>query len=261
MVFYFTGTGNSLYVAKRIDQNPISIPQALRSENLHFHSDSIGIVCPIYGSEPPYMVQEFLKRAQFETNYLYIIMTYGCSNGAAMQIIRKIAEECHLSLAYTRTVKMVDNYLPGFDMDAEKAIDKKVDLQMADILRDLSNRKYDLEETKPEDMVVYQNYLAFTAEHPDQGWKQVKFSTTEKCNGCGLCAQVCSGNCIQIKDGRAFHSGINCQVCLACIHHCPQNAVQLSVQEVNPNARYIHPQISIKEILAANHWEDDKKTL
>lgn len=180
MVFYFTGTGNSLYVAKRIDQNPISIPQALRSGNLHFHSDSIGIVCPIYGSEPPYMVQEFLKRAQFETNYLYIIMTYGCSNGAAMQIIRKIAEECHLSLAYTRTVKMVDNYLPGFDMDAEKAIDKKVDLQMADILRDLSNRKYDLEETKPEDMAVYQNYLAFTAEHPDQGWKQVKLSTTEQ---------------------------------------------------------------------------------
>ena len=54
-------------------------------------------------------------------NSLYVIMTYGCSNGAAMQIIRKIAAECHLPLAYTRTVKMVDNYLPGFDMEAEKA--------------------------------------------------------------------------------------------------------------------------------------------
>lgn len=261
MVFYFTGTGNSLYVAKQIEQNPVSIPQALHSGDLHFQSDSIGIVCPIYGSEPPYMVQEFLKRAQFETDYLYIIMTYGCSNGAAMQIIRKIAEECRLSLAYTRTIKMVDNFLPGFDMAAEKAADKKVKRQMADILHDLSNRKRDLEEVQPEDMAVYQNYLAFTAKHPDQGWKQIKLCTTEKCNGCGLCVQVCPGGCIQIKDGHAVRSGRNCQVCLACVHHCPQNAVRLNVPEVNPNERYIHPEISVKEIAAANHWKGGKSTL
>ncbi len=30
MVFYFTGTGNSLYVAKRLEENPISIPQVMR---------------------------------------------------------------------------------------------------------------------------------------------------------------------------------------------------------------------------------------
>ena len=30
MVFYFTGTGNSLYVAKQLDETRISIPQ--RSE-------------------------------------------------------------------------------------------------------------------------------------------------------------------------------------------------------------------------------------
>lgn len=28
MTFYFTATGNSLYVAKQLDESPISIPQA-----------------------------------------------------------------------------------------------------------------------------------------------------------------------------------------------------------------------------------------
>lgn len=36
MVFYFTGTGNSLYVAKQLEANPESIPQVLRGEKLEF---------------------------------------------------------------------------------------------------------------------------------------------------------------------------------------------------------------------------------
>ena len=48
MVFYFTGTGNSLYVSKQLEENPISIPQIIRKQNLEFFADSIGIVTPIY---------------------------------------------------------------------------------------------------------------------------------------------------------------------------------------------------------------------
>ena len=34
MVFYFTGTGNSLYVAKQLEEKRISIPQAIHEEEL-----------------------------------------------------------------------------------------------------------------------------------------------------------------------------------------------------------------------------------
>ena len=34
MIFYFTGTGNSLYVAKELDENYISIPQVIRQEKI-----------------------------------------------------------------------------------------------------------------------------------------------------------------------------------------------------------------------------------
>ena len=49
MVFYFTGTGNSLYIAKHIEETPISIPQIIHKENQTYSAESIGIVAPIYG--------------------------------------------------------------------------------------------------------------------------------------------------------------------------------------------------------------------
>ena len=36
MVFYFTGTGNSLYIAKQIEKDPVSIPQVMRKDPLEF---------------------------------------------------------------------------------------------------------------------------------------------------------------------------------------------------------------------------------
>lgn len=77
MIFYFTGTGNSLYIAKQIEANPISIPQMIHKENQEYFADSIGIVAPIYGHEVPQMVKEFLKKAVFHTDYLYMILAYG----------------------------------------------------------------------------------------------------------------------------------------------------------------------------------------
>ena len=63
MVFYFTGTGNSLYIAKQLAECPVSIPQAMKQETLDFTDERIGIVAPIYGHEMPQMVKDFLKKA------------------------------------------------------------------------------------------------------------------------------------------------------------------------------------------------------
>lgn len=86
MVFYFTGTGNSLYVAKELDEEIKSIPQAIRQERLEFSADSIGIVCPVYGHEMPGMVKEFIRRAALDTGYLFIVLTYGAHHGGAAEI-------------------------------------------------------------------------------------------------------------------------------------------------------------------------------
>lgn len=83
MLFYFTGTGNSLYAAKRIEKNPLSIPQVMQGTELDFSAEQIGIVAPIYGHEVPPMVKEFLRKAKFHTDYFYMVLTYGNRHGGA----------------------------------------------------------------------------------------------------------------------------------------------------------------------------------
>ncbi len=252
MVFYFTATGNSLYVARRLDPDPISIPQALRREDLTFRDEAIGIVCPDYGSELPYMVRDFLRKARFETDYLYLILTYGSSSGASMELLRQFAEENHIPLVYVRSVRMVDNYLPAFDMEKEKAMDKKLEQQLAPILQDVAEKKHFWERTALKDRMVYKGYCAMVKAHPEMGWKQLKLKAGEGCNGCGICTQVCPAGCIQVDSGRAVHTGEGCQVCLACIHACPQKAIGMSVPEPNPASRYRNPQVTLQDLIAAN---------
>lgn len=68
MVFYFTGTGNSLYVTKRVEEKPVSIPQIIKNETLEFTADAIGIEVPVYGHEMPPMVKDILHKAEFHTD-------------------------------------------------------------------------------------------------------------------------------------------------------------------------------------------------
>ena len=90
-VFYFTATGNSLAVAKRIGGTLISIPQVVDSENLHYKDDAIGIVFPVYGWTTPVMVGRFLDKVKFEADYIFAIGTYGNIPGAAMYHLQKRA--------------------------------------------------------------------------------------------------------------------------------------------------------------------------
>ena len=50
LVFYFTATGNDLYVARQFSSNPLSIPQVMRElghGQMQWEADEIGIVYPI----------------------------------------------------------------------------------------------------------------------------------------------------------------------------------------------------------------------
>ena len=83
-IFYFTGTGNSLAVAKKFNGEWISIPQVVkRKSTLAYRDEAIGIVFPLYCLNPPKMVCEFLSRAKFQIDYLFAIATYGNLAGAS----------------------------------------------------------------------------------------------------------------------------------------------------------------------------------
>ena len=251
MVFYFTGTGNSLYIAKQIEREPISIPQIMQRECLEFTAERIGIVAPVYGHEVLTMVKEFLRKSVFYTNYFYMILTYGNRHGGAAELAKKLCDECGVSVNYINVILMADNWLPGFDMDEQKKIDKKVEENMDKILFDLAKRKNMISEVTDIDRAAHQQFLDRMSQMPADVWQHL-LRVTENCVGCGTCEKVCPSSSIHVVDGKAVHIPGNCQTCLACAHACPQKAIQLTIPEANPDARYRNEHISLHEIMESN---------
>lgn len=259
MVFYFTATGNSMYVARQLEENAVSIPQAIHG-TLQFKAEIIGVVCPVYGHEMPAMVKDFLKRAVFDTGYFYLVLTYGRIHGGAAELAETYLMGVGKKADYINTIMMVDNYLPGFDMNEQIAMDaeKKVDEHIAAIRSDIEGKRRWKQEITQADRDWHQKFLERQSGVPADFWANL-YQVTEECIGCGICMRVCPAGCIELKEQHAVHipadeqGNIVCQTCMACIHHCPKNAIRLTMSEKNPDARYRNEHIRLPEIVAANN--------
>lgn len=53
------------------------------------------------------------------------------------------------------------------------------------------------------------------------------FFASYKCNGCGLCAEMCPTGSVTMKGGRPYWS-LTCESCMRCMGFCPQQAVEAS---------------------------------
>ncbi len=252
MVFYFTATGNCLYAARQLDKNTMSIPQVMRSRLRHFSDDAIGIVYPIFGHRPPELVRRFLREVTLDTPYLYIIPTYGARHANAVDIVSDICREAGKTPAYIHTLLMVDNYLPAFDMDEQRAMDKHVDEQLAGIKADIGAGKHYIEPVTDADREAHEQFLAYEKSLPSDTLNGLVYAT-DRCIGCGVCSRVCPGGCIHMAGGRAVFDYTNCQGCLACAHACTQRAIALRIPERNPNARYRNEHVTVQDIIYANN--------
>ena len=251
MIFYFTGTGNSLYVAKQIEDDPISIPQEMKKEKQEYQAESIGIVAPIYGHELPEMVKDFLKKNTFHTDYFYMILTYGNRHGGAAELAKQVCDECKIKVQYINVIMMVDNWLPSFDMNEQVKLDKHVEEHIKEILCDLKERKNKISKVTEKDRAAHQEFLSRMSHMPEDAWQHL-LKITDGCIGCGICEKVCPSASIHVVDGKAVHTPGNCQTCLACAHACPQKVIKLAIPEVNEEARYRNEHISLQEIINAN---------
>lgn len=260
LVFYFTATGNSLYVAKQLEETPVSIAQAIHDDPMLYQAEKIGIVCPVFGHEVPALVREFLEKADFQTSYFYMILTYGNRHGGAAELAENMLEQLGIRPSYINVVWMVDNYLPAFDMEEQKKLDKQTDAQIRRIREDIeAGRKYRSPVTD-KDRAAHREFLAYATGMPEDTMQKL-YRITEDCIGCEICTRVCPKQCFTMDGHKSVWHYENCISCMACIHACPMMAIRLNIPEKNPKARYRNEHISICEIVDANDQLKNKKSI
>ncbi len=161
MVFYFTATGNSLYVAKYFSEHPVSIPQIMQGTRRQFADDSIGIICPVYAGQPPKLVLRFLQESDFQTDYFYMILTYGHDQSDSPEFTARLVKQYGIRVDYIGTIKMVDNYLPVFDMEEEMAIEKRVEEQLFAEKKAVDGREQKIPEATEEGRALHARSIIF----------------------------------------------------------------------------------------------------
>lgn len=247
VILYFSATGNSKYVAKRIaeatDDEIVSIPDCMDGGRCDFKDEAIGIVVPTYFWSLPSIIDEFLEKASFEASYLFFVATFGTTPGATGKLANKKISDRKIDAYFA--VKMVDNYTPIFDISTKDLQDKYL-VDTEKLIDDI------IAKVKAKEHVSHMNgstpaFLSTLIAKPiynARGRKTCRFRVEDTCIGCGLCEKKCPVHAIEMKGGRPIWVKDSCVMCLGCLHRCPKFSIQCG-SKTKAHGQYLNPNVNV----------------
>lgn len=119
MVFYFSGTGNSLQVAKALAENDDLLNISTTIPNI-FTADNIGFVFPVYCGIIPPFVEKFIENSTFNSGYIWLVATCGGSEGKSFNHLQQLLLKKGTKLSYANHIVMPDNCIIFKTSDSEK---------------------------------------------------------------------------------------------------------------------------------------------
>ncbi len=236
MIFYFSGTGNTRWVAeqiaKAIGEELVFIPDAFRDGKYDYTIDekeTIGFCFPTHGWQPPRIVREFISKLKVELRYCWAVTTCGDNMGETMTILNKDLAKIGLQASAMFSVIMPESYvcLPFMYTDTEEKEHQKIATarqQLPHIIECIRERRTGIVELEKGATPRLYSYVI-------GGYFNARMITDKKfmvdedvCIKCGKCAKVCPVDNIQGTPPEWIHNG-RCTSCLACYHYCPTHAI------------------------------------
>jgi ferredoxin/flavodoxin len=252
MIFYFSGTGNSLHAAKRIsahqNERLISISDCLKARTLEFKlagNEIAGFIFPTYFFGIPTIVLDFMKRLTLRSsgeNYIFAACTCGGDSGNLLKDFAGILKKKGLALNAGFEIVMPDNYILMFNLltppERVGKILTDAEVRIGQINSAVSGRK----DVKPAG--GFSPWIKTVTGYPVYkfGRSTKPFHTADNCTGCGLCAKKCPCGMIHLKNKRPVWASGKCTQCIACLHRCPVSAIQYG-KKTATRGRYVHPDL------------------
>lgn len=247
-LFYFSGTGNSLAVArelKRCLQECDSCLPLASVKSQVIDADAIGLVFPVYFMDTPLVVEKFLRETSFTKNpYIFAVATCNGQSGRTMASVQRILAEKGLSLSSGFVLSMPGNALIT-DSDVISKRLKEYKAKTVEIAETVNKRSVLLGNQPDSVFINIESVLMkLVGKHlyimPDN------VHSTSDCIGCGICTNVCPLQNIKLINKRPSW-GEDCSGCLACFHWCPKNAVHGGIL-LRKRPQYHHPEINIMDM-------------
>lgn len=253
MIYYFSGTGNTRYVAETIANllgEELKFIPYTRAENEIFTESNLYFIFPVYSWGVPPLVLEFIEKlpASFWNSLnigqyqIHCIMTCGDEVALAPEMLIKVLQKRSQKLLSVHSVIMPNNYvlLPGFDVDS-KSLEKeklsKVPARIIEIVRSINQNEETIDVVRGNFAYIKTKWIYPLFKR--WGINSKKWHYTDNCIGCGKCSRHCPEENIQMKNGHPYW-GTRCCSCLACFHICPVHAVEYG-KETLKKGQYFFP--------------------
>ncbi len=256
IIYYFTGTGNSLEIARSLAEKLPgaelrSLATACRTGKLDMEADAVGFVFPVYFFGVPLAFRRLLEKTTWGSlKHTFAIANFGSMPGDALYQTADLMKKGGGRLDAGYLMQMPDNYLPMFPAPSQaiqtrdfEALARRIPVIASEIL---TQKAAGIEKSKfrVDRFITPLTYpTVYKFKDMDRS-----YWITEACNGCEICAQACPFDNIQMVDRKPQWQH-HCEMCMRCIHICPQKAIQYKKGTVK-KGRYIHPNIKTRDLMA-----------
>ncbi len=252
-IYYFSGTGNSLQIARGLSQilGETVILSISNNTDIDISAKVIGFVFPVYLWGVPDIVLHFIQKIKSSNHdkYYFAIATYKSQPGDVIGQLQRKMRKQGMRLSAGFTVPMPGNNIIFYDLESVPVQESKLNrsqTKVSEIARSIQSRQNILPTVPIFERLLYtgllHNLLTRTFHNSDrQFW--IEKAT---CNNCGVCAKVCPVTNINFTNGHPEWQH-NCQQCLACINLCPGKAIQYGKATKNKK-RYINPAIGVTDL-------------
>lgn len=237
MILYFSATGNTEFIAKelakQLDDECINLLTRIKKQDYSdLTSEKPYIICaPVYVCEMPRFLSKYLKKQTFlGSKDVYCIFTSGGYCGISGPLAKSIFKKKKMIYHGHAEFRMPRNYVANtaYPMLSPEEIKERIldsNQKITSVVSDIKAGK----KLTARHVFFFETLITLPF---NPVWCKVKlkaddFYTTDKCIGCGKCANLCPLNNISLQDNKPVW-GNQCTHCMACIGNCPTEAIEYS---------------------------------